>query len=96
MSMNAQGGTPLRGPAPVVQGGLELMIDEARTLGDALPAEMARVRDEVLPSYLSLRPSGMFGATAIRADLDAAAKAMAEGDTVAMLRVYQSLKEWHT
>mgnify|MGYP001618523360 FL=1 len=90
----------MRGPAPVVQGGLELMIDEARTLGDALPAEMARVRDEVLPSYLSLR--GMPGVNAefairgMQADLDAAAKAMAEGDTVAMLRVYQSLKEWHT
>lgn len=67
------------------------------TLGDALPREMARVRDEVLPLYLQLRgmpnvivePQIMM----MRKDLDDAAKALAEGDVVAMLRVYQSLKE---
>lgn len=62
-----------------------------QTLGDALPREMARVRDEVLPVYLSFA-SGLFAATLIRASLDAAAKALAEGDIVAMLRAYDSLK----
>lgn len=67
------------------------------TLGDALPREMARVRDVVMPQYVALR--GMpgvnveFALVMMRADLDAAAKALAEGDVVAMLRVYQSLKE---
>lgn len=63
------------------------------TLGEALPREMARVRDEVLPVYLTI-PTGIFAATMMRNDLDAAAKAMAEGDTVEMLRVYKSLKEY--
>lgn len=63
------------------------------TLGDALPAEMARVRDDVLPHYLEIGPPGAFGAAMIRMDLDAAAKALAEGDVVAMLRAYQKLKE---
>lgn len=60
------------------------------TLGEALPKEMARVR-ELLPMYDAI-PTGVFAATMMRNDLDAAARALAEGDTVAMLRVYESLK----
>ena len=63
------------------------------TLGTALPREMARVRDDVLP-YYTTEEGGQFAATMMRADLDAAAKALAEGDVVAMLRVYESLKGW--
>ena len=66
------------------------------TLGDALPHEIARVRDKVLPAYLSVGPAGSFAAAMIRADLDAASKAMIEGDVVAMLRCYQTLKEIET
>lgn len=63
------------------------------TLGDALPKEIARVRDKVLPLYVNLGPTGTFGAMMIRRDLDAASKAMIEGDVVAMIRIYQELKE---
>lgn len=66
------------------------------TLGDALPQEMARVRDEVIPAYLEIGPSGIFALTMMRADLDRAAKALAEGDTVEMIRVYESLKGYTT
>ena len=74
------------------------MTEETKhaSLGTALPAEMARVRDEVLPSYLEIGPSGMFAATMMRAALDEAAKALAEGDVVAMIRVYEDLKGYHT
>lgn len=73
---------------------------EVTTLGEALPREMARLRDEVLPQYIALRgmpnvivePQIMM----MRASLDAAAKAMAEGDVVAMLRAYEDLKEYET
>lgn len=61
------------------------------TLGEELPKEMARVRDELLPLYDAI-PTGVFAATMMRADLDRAAKAMIEGDVVAMLQVYESLK----
>ena len=57
---------------------------------------MARVRDEVMPAYEEIGPSGAFALAFMRADLDAAARAMAEGDVVAMLRVYQSLKDYTT
>lgn len=63
------------------------------TLGDELPRQMARVRDEVLPEYDAI-PTGVFAATMMRADLDRAAKAMAEGNVVEMLRVCESLKGW--
>lgn len=62
------------------------------TLGDALPREMARVR-EIVVAYSAI-PNGHIAASLMRADLDAAARAMAEGDVVAMLRVYESLKGW--
>lgn len=64
------------------------------TLGDELPRQIARVRDELIPVYLECGPGGMFTVTMMRADLDAASKAMIEGDVVAMVRICQKLKEW--
>lgn len=61
------------------------------TLGTALPKEMSRVRDEVLPYYLEVGPPGIFAATMMRNDLDRATKALAEGDLPAMIEVYESL-----
>jgi hypothetical protein len=66
------------------------------TLADALPREMARVRDGVIPLYESLRgmPNVIVEPTLwmIRLSLDNAAKAMVSGDIVAMLRAYEDLK----
>lgn len=64
------------------------------SLGEALPREMARVRDEVMPAYQSIGVEGMPALFMMRAELDAATKALAEGDVVAMLRAYESLKEY--
>ena len=66
------------------------------SLGTALPREMARVRDEVMPAYLAIGGPGRFALAMMRADLDAAAKALAEGDVVEMIRVYESLKGYST
>lgn len=68
------------------------MSKQTETLGDALPKEIARVRDVVLPEYLAIGPSGIFAATMMRQSLDAASKAMIEGDVVAMIRAYEDLK----
>ncbi len=62
------------------------------TLGDALPKEMARVRDEVMPAYLSIGPAGSFALACMRNALDNAARAMASGDVIAMLAAYESLR----
>ena|ERR1039457_3402639 len=69
--------------------------EKMTTLGEALPLEIARVRDEVLPAYLEIGVAGAFGVAMMRTDLDRASKAMIEGDTVAMFQVYESLKEYH-
>jgi hypothetical protein len=70
------------------------------SLGTELPREMARVRDEVIPAYESLRrrPNVIVEPqiAMMKADLDRAAKALTEGNVVEMLRVYQILKEWQT
>ncbi len=66
------------------------------SLGEALPAEMARVRDKVMPAYVEIGAAGSFALAFMRRDLDAAAKALAEQDVVAMLRVYESLKGYTT
>lgn len=70
------------------------------TLGEALPKEMARVRDQVMPAYLACQ--GMPNVIVepalymMRTALDAAARAMIEGDPVAMLRCYEELKGFET
>ena len=65
------------------------------TLGDALPRECARVR-ELIADYLGIGPAGKFAVMGMERDLQAADKAMMEGDSVAMLRVYEDLKGWHS
>lgn len=62
------------------------------TLGEALPKEIARVRDQIMPAYIEIGPPGQFALAMMRAALDAASKAMIEGDTVAMIAAYQELK----
>lgn len=69
-------------------------MSETETLGDALPKEMARVRDEIIPAYQEVGNAGFFAISMMRKDLDAAAKAMAEGDVVAMMRAYKALQEY--
>jgi hypothetical protein len=66
----------------------------SESLGEALPREMARVRDEVMPAYQQIGGVGIFALTMMRQSLDAATKAMAEGDTIAMIQAYQDLKEY--
>ncbi len=62
------------------------------TLGEALPRQMARVRDEVMPAYIAIGPAGTFALAMMRADLDAAAEAMVGGDIVEMIRCLKALE----
>lgn len=59
---------------------------------DALIAEMARVRDEVIPVYESIGPGGAPALFLMRQELDVAARELAEGDAVAILRRLGSLQ----
>ena len=64
------------------------------TLGEALPREIARIQNEVMPAYIEIGAAGMFALTMMRASVAAANKAMIEGDCVAMIAAYQDLKEY--
>jgi len=68
------------------------MSDQIETLGDALPKEMARVRDEIMPPYRDIGAAGAIALKMMQMDLDTAAKAMIEGDCVTMVQVYERLK----
>ena len=63
------------------------------TIDEALPRRIAFVRGILLPSYERIGPVGASGAAAIRTMLDEVSRAMIEGDTVTMLRVYRALGE---
>lgn len=67
------------------------MTETPNTLNDALPREMTRVRDKVLPAYLSI-PEGRFAAMMMRRSLDEAQRALAEGDVTAMIRCLEDLR----
>ena len=62
------------------------------SLGDALPKEMARVR-EVLGHYREIGPAGAIGAMLIELDLREADQAVMSGDLPAMIIAYKKLQE---
>ena len=66
-------------------------MKDAKTLADALPQEMARVR-EVLGHYKEIGHAGMFGAAMIEQDLRNADRAVMSGDAVVMLRSLKTLQ----
>jgi hypothetical protein len=61
------------------------------TLADALPKEMARVR-EVLGHYREIGPAGAIGAAFIEQDLRAADRAVMSGDVLAMIQALNTLR----
>lgn len=62
-------------------------------LAESLPAEIARVRDEVIPVY-ERYPGASLALWMMRKDIEVAMKAMASQDVVEMARAYQALKEY--
>jgi hypothetical protein len=69
-----------------------MTAEQTTSLGEALPREMARVRGQVMPAYIEVGPPGAIALHFMRTSLDAAARAMAEGDVIAMLQCYEDLK----
>ena len=63
------------------------------TLGEALPKELARVR-EILGHYKEIGPAGAFGAAMIEQSLRRADAAIMSGDLPAMIDAYNDLKEY--
>ena len=60
-------------------------------LAEALPKEIARVRDELIPIY-SKFCTGKLAVWMMRKDIELAEKAITAQDTVEMIRAYQALQ----
>lgn len=67
---------------------------ESESLGEALPREMTRVRHLITIYEKHCPQTGAFAIGCMNMSLDEAQKALAEGDTVAMIRIYQDLKAY--
>lgn len=67
------------------------MTTETKSLAELLPEEQARCR-ELLVEYKKIGPPGYFGAMIIEDALRRADQAVMQGDTVAMLRLYDELR----
>ena len=63
-----------------------------KSLADALPEELARAR-MIQGHAKEIGPAGTFLVAMIEADIQAAKKAMIEGDLPGMIAAYQSLKD---
>lgn len=62
------------------------------SLPDALIAECIRVRDEIMPAYLEIGQGGKLALAMMRAELNAAYRALAYQDATAQLRLLESLR----
>lgn len=68
------------------------MEETTKSLAEALPEELARAR--MIQGYAKeIGPAGTFLVAIIEADIQAAEKAMIEGDLPGMIAAYQSLKD---
>lgn len=65
------------------------------SLAEALPKEMARVRDQVMPYYQEIGMAGKPALFLMQKELDEAARAIMNGDLPEMIRLYQSLQGWN-
>lgn len=63
----------------------------AENLMEGLLRELDR-NNELLKQYESIGPVGIFGATAIRKDIEDGYKAITESDTVQMVKSFQTLQ----
>ena len=64
------------------------------TLGDALPKEMKRIREDVIPAYQQIGPAGAFALAMMNNSLTHAEKAMMEGDVARMVVCCEDLKSY--
>lgn len=67
------------------------MTSDPVSLAEALPLEIQRIREEVMPIYQTI-PTGALAVLMMKQDLLKASAAMAEQDTVGMLRAYEALR----
>lgn len=69
------------------------------TLADALPREIKRVRDEIIPEYekmIEFAPMTELTVNIMKAHVNEGIDALASGDVVRMLSAHKVLEEYET
>lgn len=67
------------------------------TLGDALPAKIKEMNEEIIPAYVSViqyAPMTQITVNIMRAEVQRAVEALASGDVVQMLEAYADIKDY--
>ncbi len=72
------------------------MTTAVRTLADDLQDEIRRVRDQVMPAYIQIGPSGCVALALMRKDMDVAINALAQHNATECLRMLEVLRGYHT
>lgn len=62
------------------------------SVGIEIQNEIKRVRDVLIPAYQEIGPAGQPAIIMMRASLDNATKALAEGNVIEIIRAYEDLK----
>lgn len=66
----------------------------AENLIEAIQSKVAEMREEYIPAYLSIGPTGAFGVAMMRTAIQRAEQAIATMDTVEMVRSLQELRDF--
>jgi len=61
---------------------------------EAIQSRIEELKTEYIPAYMSIGPSGAFGIALMRSAIGAAEKAIANGDTVEMVRSLRQLRDF--
>lgn len=59
---------------------------------EGIQQQCKRLRDELIPMYQECGPAGGFAIAMMRASITTAESAIANGDTIAMLKAYKDLE----
>lgn len=70
-------------------------MSDVKTLGEALPEEIARVTG-LIPIYAEIGPPGAFAVAMMRASLSRATTALAAGEIAEMIACHEDLKGYET
>ena len=75
---------------------MDMLTDEREvtSIADAIQEEIKRVREVLIPAYEEIGLAGQPAIYMMNMSLDAATKALAEGDCVAIIQCYQDLKDY--
>ena len=70
-----------------------MLTGDYKSLGEALPAEIRRVREEIIPLYEEIGPSGKFAILMMNEILKRADAAVAEQDISKMIVSWSEVKD---